>query len=811
MSPLSYQLGAHVENLYLRGSDSIDAAGNDLSNTLVGNDGANVLDGGAGNDFLQGEDGADVYQFGHGYGSDIIADASADANTIALNADVTPAQVTISIHTIAQFPFNSPVSNLVLSLNGTGDKLLILNFFDVQAIQSVQFADGTVWDRPTLINFTGAITAPDGRYYLGSNSLFNITDWSQLSRQDEAAILLFGSDQADALQGTIGADTISGLEGDDVLTGLDGADFLRGDAGADVLIGGSGNDTYASDILDTVVEMPGEGVDTVTGNIGPDYVLPENVENASLFSATTLIGNNLDNVLRLDQGDSFVDGQEGNDLIIGGFIGSAEGGFFTFDVSGSDVLIGGVGNDTLIPVGGILVGGSVNRISPEAGIVLPDDLLIGGLGDDTYVLYADGAAVVESPGKGTDTVRTSVTYTLPDNVENLLLITSGVEAETNGTGNALDNLIVGNSNVNTLTGGVGNDTLMGGNRYEGQTNEVFSDATLADEVVDVLRGGPGDDTYVLLGGSFAGNLPDTVIESQGEGVDTVLSRIDYALTNNVENLTLLGHAAINGTGNTLDNVLAGNSASNQLAGGTGHDTYLFNLGDGFDTIEDTATAGEGNRILFGAGITQSDLTFTQDQVSRTLTIQVGHSGTDQLRLINFDPTGMNGSLVVEMLAYADGSEMSLASLLGPSITIFGTDNDDVLVGTSGNDGIDAGVGNDTVYANAGDDLILAGAGEDAVSGDEGADTIAGGSGTDYLYGGEGDDVVSGEADNDVVGGEAGNDVLSGGAGNDVLNGGAGADQLNGGEGDDTLYMDAADTVVTGDAGYDVVTVLGQKR
>lgn len=261
-------------------------------------------------------------------------------------------------------------------------------------------------------------------------------------------------------------------------------------------------------------------------------------------------------------------------------------------------------------------------------------------------------------------------------------------------------------------------------------------------------------------------------------------------------------------GDQGNDVLLGATGEDLLFGGSGDDTYLFNLGDGIDTIDDTALPGEGNRIQFGTGITQAEITFTHDQAARTLTIQVGASGTDKLMLTNFDPTNANGSLVVETLAFADGSEVSLASLLGPSITIFGTENADVLVGTAGHDGIDAGAGHDAVYANGGDDLILAGEGDDAVTGDEGLDTILGGAGTDYLYGGDGNDVINGDEGNDTLVGDAGHDVLAGGLGNDVLNGGAGADQLFGGDGDDSIYMDAADTVVNGGAGSDAVSVLG---
>lgn len=111
----------------------------------------------------------------------------------------------------------------------------------------------------------------------------------------------------------------------------------------------------------------------------------------------------------------------------------------------------------------------------------------------------------------------------------------------------------------------------------------------------------------------------------------------------------------------------GGSGSDMLRGGAGDDTYTFNLGDGVDTIEDAATLGAGNRVQFGVGIGQSDVTFTRDEATRTLSIHVGNSGTDQLRLLNFDPTGANGSLVVETLVFADGSTASLTDLFSPIV------------------------------------------------------------------------------------------------------------------------------------------------
>jgi Ca2+-binding RTX toxin-like protein len=199
-----------------------------------------------------------------------------------------------------------------------------------------------------------------------------------------------------------------------------------------------------------------------------------------------------------------------------------------------------------------------------------------------------------------DTVQSSVTYTLATNVENLTL--TGTSA-INGTGNTLDNYLSGNSAVNTLTGGAGNDTLDGG--------------TGADSLV----GGTGDDVYIV------DNASDKVVErtTANEGNDTVRSSIAYTLGTYLENLTLNGTSAINGTGNTLNNLLTGNSTVNTLAGnagndtldggtgndiligGDGSDTYLFRRTDGQDTLNETAgVSGDTDTLKFTDGITTTE-------------------------------------------------------------------------------------------------------------------------------------------------------------------------------------------------------------
>jgi Ca2+-binding RTX toxin-like protein len=141
--------------------------------------------------------------------------------------------------------------------------------------------------------------------------------------------------------------------------------------------------------------------------------------------------------------------------------------------------------------------------------------------------------------------------------------------------------------------------------------------------VNVLTGGAGNDTYVVGAG-------DTTIEAASAGTDTVQSAIAWTLATNVENLTLTGTGAVNGTGNTLDNILLGNSGVNTLTGnagndtlnggagadilvgGTGNDSYWLGRGYGVDSItENDTTAGNTDVARFDAGIATDQLWFSK--------------------------------------------------------------------------------------------------------------------------------------------------------------------------------------------------------
>jgi serralysin len=172
----------------------------------------------------------------------------------------------------------------------------------------------------------------------------------------------------------------------------------------------------------------------------------------------------------------------------------------------------------------------------------------------------DGDTITEGSAGGTDTVRSSVTWTLGVNVENLTLTgNSGIS----GIGNAAANTITGNSGNNILNGAGGTDTLIG----------------LA-----------GDDTYVIDAGG-------TITEASNGGTDTVRTSATLTLGANLENLILIGGFAISGTGHAGTNTITGNAGNNTLNGAGGSDTFIGGFGsdtfitDGDDTIIEASNPG----------------------------------------------------------------------------------------------------------------------------------------------------------------------------------------------------------------------------
>ena len=182
--------------------------------------------------------------------------------------------------------------------------------------------------------------------------------------------------------------------------------------------------------------------------------------------------------------------------------------------------------------------------------------MAGGAGNDLYYVDNTGDVVTENSNEGTDTISSSVSYTLSDNVENLTLTGTG---SISGTGNDLDNYIIGHSGSNIIDGGSGADSMIGG---------------------------VGNDLY------YVDNTSDVVTENVSAGNDTISSSVSYTLSDNVEHLILTGTSAIDGTGNDLNNNITGNSAANTLSGEAGND--IIDGGEGADSM----LGGVGNDVYY---------------------------------------------------------------------------------------------------------------------------------------------------------------------------------------------------------------------
>lgn len=456
------------------------------------------------------------------------------------------------------------------------------------------------------------------------------------------------------------------------------------------------------------------------------------------------------------------------------------------------------------------------------------DSMTGLAGNDIYVVDHTGDVAVEAADNGTDTVQSSISYTLGAELENLILTGSSA---INGTGNTKKNVIRGNSGNNVLEGG---------------QNTNLGDA-------DTLVGGLGNDVYIVR------NQGDVVSEAVGAGTDEVQSYLGYILGSHVENLTLLGDAEISATGNNLNNTITGNSATNTLEGMGGNDTYVVNLVDASgvmqDTVQEQANAGTdtvrlsgtssnsnvANLALFenvenldASATANSKLNLQGNALNNILTGNDadnridGDKGKDTMRGGKGDDTYVVdtvGETVTELAdAGTDTVEASVSYTLSnhvENLTLTGTGNlkatgntlANVLMGNDGANVLDGKAGADVMKGGAGNDTYVVDNSADQVeeTTTTGETTIDSGgidlvqasvnhslsthvenltlTGTLAIHG-------TGNAEaNRLLGNTAANN-LTGDAGNDTLDGGKGVDALVGGTGDDTYIVDLVSTATT---------------
>lgn len=590
-------------------------------------------------------------------------------------------------------------------------------------------------------------------------------------------MILYGTQGDDTLDGTASGDAIYGYPegtgfpeeetGNDSLRGGEGNDRLYGGGGNDTLRGGEGYDRMYGGAGDDVLQDGGTGLDEFYGGAGNDLFLVSGSGN------DTFAGGEGDDTLRLEA-DTFwsrltldvaasvetldltagvLRGTSGNDSFdLSGVQSVAYGGrpidmaggnnIFRGHAGGDDVLTtggyadfaGGAGNDTLRAVGSLVNfnGGDGNDLLLLSGYGW-NDTILGGAGTDivrltdaadrhNLILDADSGIEVFDLG-GFALTGTAYSDSFDFSGLKRLVNTGGSIDMGNG-----DDRYVGWSGNDTVLGGAGHDTLIGG-----AGNDFLDGGTSSDTMV----GGAGNDRYVVDNGL------DLVDERGGNGIDWVVSSISFGLAPSanlfgaVENLTLTGTAAINGTGNALDNRIEGNDAANKLLGGAGDDTLI---------------GGGGNdRLDGGTGID----------------LMIGGAGNDTY-VIDGDTVSIDGSI-------------------------------DRIVERAG-EGVDLVISyaNVKLAANL-ENLTLRGEAVEG-RGNELANRIIGNAENNRLWGEDGNDRLEGQSGRDTLNGGDGNDMLLGGEGNDLLLGGSGRDQLSGGAGQDRLTgNDGADSFIFSEA------------
>ena len=773
LSNVNYTLGVNQENLTAVSTTAgLVLTGNTQNNTITGGTFADTIEGGLGDDLLNGAAGTDTLSY-----------ASATAG-ITLSLALTTAQATggAGTDTVSNFE-NLTGSAFNDVLTGDGLNNLIQSGAGNDALNGGAGSD-------TLAGGGG-----DDTYYIDSAADVVVelagggTDfvYSTVNRVMDAEV------EALVAQGAMGL-TFTGDSRNNTFYGWS-------TAAADTFVGATGDDVYYVAATDMITELAGGGTDQVRANF--DLLLGNylNVENAILEGTGnwSVTGNEFANVLIGNVGNNTLTGGLGNDTMAGGagndtyVVDSASDvvtealneGADTVQSSVTLTLAANVENLTLTGAAAInatgnalnnaLVGNSADNIL-DGGLGI--DTMTGGAGNDVYYVDTVGDIGVEAVGEGVDQVVTSVNYTLGANLEYLSLNSS---AAINGTGNELNNSIYAGAGNNIIdggagtdfviyssavagvtinlsltsaqvTGGSGTDTVLnieniygssfGDNLTGNASNNEFRDAGGA----DTMSGGNGDDIY------YANNTADVVIENANEGYDIVYSNVTYTLSANVDRLYLYGTAAVNATGNTLNNVLyggdsnGGNTAANVLTGGVGDDTYYVGLGDSV--------------------------------------VEVANEGVDH---------------VLSYVDYILGANQE-------NLTAASTTAGLVLTGNTQNNSITGGTLADTIEGGLGDDLLNGAAGTDTLSYAAAAAGITmnlalttaqvtAGAGTDTVSNFEN---LTGSAFNDTLTGDAANNTIQGGAGIDWLDGSTGIDTLVGGVGDDIYIVDNVGDLVTED-------------
>ncbi|MEZ0213368.1 MAG: M10 family metallopeptidase C-terminal domain-containing protein, partial [Xanthobacteraceae bacterium] len=439
-------------------------------------------------------------------------------------------------------------------------------------------------------------------------------------------------------------------------------------------------------------------VEPVNGQDSPQMRLIADFLDGTAPASTASIGTTGDDVFTGDAGANFLYGRTGNDQLSGG-----DGKDILYGSSGDDLLDGGAGADKMV----------------------------GGSGNDIYVVDNASDSVKELADEGIDLVKSSLNYTLGANVENLTLTGT---AALSGTGNALDNVMIGNDGANKIVASTGNDTLLGGagsDQLYGNDGDDILDGGLG---ADTLSGGNGADTYVF---SSVAEANGDVVSNFVIGEDKFdVSAIDAkAGTAQKDAFTFVGTAAFSGQEGEMHSIVSG--GKQYLEGDVNGDKvadFRIQVPRQTYTVSDFKLASDAPATPVPTDPVPTDPVPTNPVPTNpvpTDPVPTDPTPTEPVPTEPVPTPPVEPSHVFSAVAYALGAAAKDLTLTGSeSINGTGNDLDNILTGNDGNNTLTGGNGNDTLYGGGGADALFGGLGADVLDGGLGADTLTGGDGAD---------------------------------------------------------------------------------
>jgi Ca2+-binding RTX toxin-like protein len=706
------------------GADRLDGGeGNDAlyggagEDELSGGDGDDLIDAGGGIDIVRGGSGDDIYVLSLGYGSDLIED-SAGNNRLRFGAGITPGRLSAEL--------DGATLGATVNYGFGGDAAT----FDLTQFQigGAEFADGTLWTRKDFLRLVPALATE------GSNG---------------AEIIAGSPFVRNELRGLGGDDSIAGSANDDLLAGGDGADMLDGAAGSDVYFFGA-TEGGVDRLADSTIEARAY-LEWFYGKLGiPDWI--ERGQHGGKYRAVVE-----------GEGSSFTSYYASYDEAYSAFPFAT----ITF-VEPLQALAPVVRRDDAAAIDELVAAGVVARDVVEfaPGLTLSDLTLtvtvdaVEAAEHPGQPMYEGGTLAVRWRDAGFDVDVPSVTY----GFFGTNLLTDGSPAEeapgawrgyrlgegmegfrfADGSSYSLEQVLQ-HAEVVEVAGDYALSRGSGPQLISRNYAGIVFDSSISSGDIAVTRDGL-DLLITLSDGSAQGRIRDWYADAaampstslkfaSGEEFDAAtLTGMGLGVTGTVSADTLVG---LDGFGD----VLSGGPGNDTLDGGGGKDTYIFNRGDGVDTIaEAPAGAGdpEASVIIFGPDI------FRQVQLGLgSLVVHYGEG--DAIHFSAFNPEDPYSTPVFERLEFADGSAMTYDDVLENGFHLTGTEGDDVIIGTAVHDSIRGEAGNDSLSGRDGQDDLQGGEGDDTLAGGRGdGDYIAGDEGADtYIYAaGDGYDQLS---------------------------------------------------------------------